>query len=80
MENNLYPIGGMVEELYPTNLIEYWIVRVVCHVMCYNSRISSPFECVYPSLKQDLIWSRDQVLRIREFRSWFAVPSRCLIE
>lgn len=36
MEDDLDTICASVEQLYPSDLIENWVIGVVCHVVGYN--------------------------------------------
>lgn len=80
MENDFNSIRWVIEQLNSPDLVQDWIVRIVSHVVCHNGRISSSLECKHSSFEQNPVLSRDELLRIRNFASRFAVPSRRLVK
>ena len=66
MENNLDAVRGMVEELYPADLVQNRVFMVVEHVVGNNGREPMPLHGEETTTKEDTVLAGDQFLLIRQ--------------
>ena len=58
VEDDFDAISRSVEQLNSANLVEDWIIGIVCHVVCDDGRERVPLERKDSSFDQDLVLGR----------------------
>ena len=73
MENNLYAIIVVVEELYPTDLVENGVAAIINHIMRGDWRKSVPFQGQDTTLQENVVFFGQELVRTRQctvFSAW----------
>lgn len=65
MENHLDPVFGPVEQLYPPELVQDRVVRIIRHVVGDDRRQRVSLQRKHPSLEQNPVLVGEQIFGVR---------------
>lgn len=77
VEDDLDPIGGSVEQLDPSDLVQDWVIGVIGHVVRHDGWEGVSLQGEDSSLEEDLVLGGQQVLGIGNLGSVFTKPVSC---